>query len=944
MKMSVSFRTFILIVCISIVLLLSVILIRVSINHSREVATSLSKDIIASHAEALKGKIDLLATPLATILNTLAFTDFVHSELKVNDPVWLGTLAKILANSPHLSTLYFGDEQGNSFVVRPIYDAGDRERLSAPENTAIMVDYNQFNGDQKRIFFDKEMLVIRDFLYDNNNFDPRVRPWFIETEQDGEINVTEPYYFYFFEHFGITFSRRTLDGNSVIAADFTLDSFKDSLKELAYSVNSKTYLFTEKGSLLASNQEIKIDDPTKETLLQDLDLSALIPQLSRVNINEGESRRVEWQGQSWQLIITPMIIGKNEVLYLVNVVSMSDMLADSNKFHSKLIVISIVIVVLSLIIVISATHRVVSPLMYLVKSLKSIQRFNFKPRPYYRSGIREIDQINETVLMMEKVLLDFVNNLKSVARSTAPKEVSLSLVSQVQDILESDDCFLFINSRESRSKFSLVANIGKQNSLHLQALFDTNPDVFTQPIYELTPDETALISKHHHTCFMVSLMNRNNQNTGALLICFSAEVDDDTRSRLDFVQEFIGFNEIVLEHLETMEEMTKLFHSFVIMMARAVDVKSAYTGEHCKRVPEITKMLAAQVVADKHAFSDFDMDSKQWEELVLAAWLHDCGKVSTPDFIMDKATKLETVYDRIHEIRMRYEVLKRDADICYLEALLKGENKTQAKVACAQLKQILDNEFAFIAECNLGCELMGEDKIEQLAQISRRSWMRTLPDDIGISHQEKMKKLPQSLPAKEMVLANKVEHLYAWDKKKLQINSLREFKLKQPKYQYDRGELYNLGIKAGTLTAEDRYNINEHIVQTYIMLDQLPYPEHLKNLPIIAGSHHERIDGKGYPLELAGEEIPLQGRIIAVADVFEALTASDRPYKKAKTLSLALTIMANMVKDGHLDKELFDLFLRTGVYNQYAVEFLPAQQIDSVDIDKIRCIYLCLTA
>ncbi|WP_019443293.1 HD-GYP domain-containing protein, partial [Moritella marina] len=217
-------------------------------------------------------------------------------------------------------------------------------------------------------------------------------------------------------------------------------------------------------------------------------------------------------------------------------------------------------------------------------------------------------------------------------------------------------------------------------------------------------------------------------------------------------------------------------------------------------------------------------------------------------------------------------------------------------------------------------------------------------DDIGISHQEKMKKIAQTLPAIETVLTNKIEHLYAWDeKKKLPVNGLRDFKIKQPEYQYNRGELYNLGIKAGTLTAEDRYNINEHIVQTYMMLDQLPYPEHLKNVPIIAGSHHERIDGKGYPLELAGEEIPLQGRIIAVADVFEALTASDRPYKEAKPLSLALKIMANMVKDKHLDRELFDLFLTTGVYNQYATEYLTEQQIDVVDIDSIRGIYFAMS-
>ncbi|PKH08044.1 HD domain-containing phosphohydrolase [Moritella sp. Urea-trap-13] len=941
MKKSLSFRAFITSVCISIILLLSIVLIRVSINHSREVTTSLSEDIVASHAEELTGRIGLLGTPLATLLDTLAFTDFVHSKLDVHDPIWLGTLAKILAKSPHLSTLYFGDEQGNSFVVRPIYDTSDRLGLSAPEHSVIMVDYNQFNGEQKRIFFDKNMSVITAYPYDNQNYDPRVRPWFIETKQGGDINVSEPYYFYFFQHFGITFSRRSLDGKSVIAADFTLDSLNDVMAEMAYSVDSKIYLFTAKGSLLASNQIIKADDPSKKIALQDLGLKTLIPNLSKVNINDGESRRIEWQGQEWQLIITPMVMSEDEILYLVNVVSLEAVLADSNDFYNDLLLISLTVVVLSLFIVVSATRHVVRPLTFLVKSLEDIQRFSFKRRPYRSSGITEIDQINETMLLMEEVLFNFIQNLKQVARSTAPEEMSSSLVSQVQDILKSDDCLLFTNSRQSRSEFSLAANIGQHGDMNLQALFDINPAAFEQSVYELSQGEVRLLSTQHHSGFIIPLFNRNKQNTGALLICFNLGVTADIRGRLAFVQEFIGFNELVLEHLEAIEEQTNLFHAFVMMTASAVDVKSAYTGEHCKRVPELTRMLTEQVVLDKGSFSEFDMDKKQWEELLLAAWLHDCGKVSTPDFIMDKSTKLETVYDRIHEVRMRYEVLKRDADICYLQALLAGGDQERAQAECEQLKQTLDNEFAFVADCNLGSEFMADDKMTRLAQIAQRTWSRTLPDDIGISHQEKVKKTAQSLPIMETILSDKIEHLYAWDeKKKLQANGLRDFKIKQPEYQYNRGELYNLGIKAGTLTAEDRYNINEHVVQTYIMLDQLPYPEHLKNVPIIAGSHHERIDGKGYPLELAGDDIPLQGRIIAVADVFEALTASDRPYKEAKSLSLALKIMANMVKDSHLDRELFDLFLTTGVYSQYATEYLTPQQINVVDIESIRSIYL----
>ena len=940
MRKSISYRTLAAAVSIPLILLLSGVLIKVSMNHSREVTTSLTNDLVASHADVLKGKLNLLAIPLMTILDTLAFADYSYATLDKNDPVWLGTIAKVLAHSPHLTTLYFGDVNGNSILVRPIYDRHDWAQLNAPENAVLMVDHNPFKGGAERIFFDAKMTKISAFPHDNKQYDPRTRPWFTETTQGGEINITEPYYFYLYRHIGITFSRQSLDNKSVIAADFTLGSLNKAMQALSYSPNSKTLLFTEQGNLLAANQLQTAGNTTKLISLNDLGLQEFVPDLSKIDRKHGLYQRITWRDKSWQLIITPMEMDSYDTLYLVNLISMSDLLANSDLFRSKLIYASIIIVFICLIIVISATNYVINPLTVLVRSLNNIQYFNFRRRPYQRSGITEIDSVNEAMLTMETVLLDFFHTLKSVARSTEPQQVSQTLVTQVQEMLSADGCLLFTNSPQARSEFGLAASIGCSVNIDLKPLFDCNPAAFALPIYELTPTEIALIASKKHSCILMPLMNRSQQNNGALLICFKDKVSAETRSRLNFVHEFTAFNEIVLEHLEAMEEQTNLFHSFVKMTASAVDVKSAYTGEHCKRVPELTKLFAEQVVADKQDFADFKLDKKQWEELLLAAWLHDCGKVSTPDFIMDKSTKLETVYDRIHEVRMRYEVLCRDADIAYWQAINNGSNPEETKAQCTQLKQTLSDEFAFIAECNLGSELMEPNKIERLNQIAKRTWLRTLPDNIGIYQPQRDKQVPQSLPAVENVLADKPEHLCAWaDGKKLPKGGVRDFKIQPPEYQYNRGECYNLAIQTGTLTNEERYRINEHVVQTYIMLDRLPYPKHLKNLPIIAGSHHERIDGTGYPLQLKGKEIPLQGRILAIADVFEALTAADRPYKEAKTLSFALTIMANMAKDQHLDIQLFDLFLRSEVYLDYAQQYLSPAQIDTVDVAKLRRIY-----
>lgn len=152
--------------------------------------------------------------------------------------------------------------------------------------------------------------------------------------------------------------------------------------------------------------------------------------------------------------------------------------------------------------------------------------------------------------------------------------------------------------------------------------------------------------------------------------------------------------------------------------------------------------------------------------------------------------------------------------------------------------------------------------------------------------------------------------------------------LTPPHYQANLGELYNLLIERGTLTDEDRFKINEHIINTIRMLDKLPFPEELAKVPQYASTHHERIDGNGYPRGLKGEQLELPDRILAVADVFEALTASDRPYKEAKTVSVALRIMNHMVADGHLDADVFRLMLQSGIVEEYARQHLSADQLD----------------
>ncbi len=937
-----SFRRYIASIFISIISLLSGALIYVSVQHSQEISTTLSKDIVTNYAEELSVKIEKVTSPLSTLLNTLAMGQFTARDVGMPDPLWLSAMTEILEKNQYLDSMYFGKEDGSAFLFQPLHDLKIKQSLSAPVDARLMVRY-YILGAQRIQFYDADMKLMKE---DNiiSDYDPRERIWYSDVKNNDKIYMTGPYNFSNPAQDGITFSRKTRTGDAIIGVDLTLNKLTKLVQYFEFSTNSNIFLLNTESQIMGSNQLFSLMMGKDLFTAKDLGFDQLVKEFEAENSVAQSAKTVVWQGKTWELMISPLTLADNSMLRVVNFVSHDDLFEASSSLRNDLIIISIISVIISFIIVLYIARRIASPLTYLTDSIENIQRFRFQRKCYQASHIQEIDKLNEAMGLMENVLLDFFNNLRNVARTSRPEELSESIVMQVKEILSADDCQLFTNTPDSRDVFTLSAKSGVTSDFNLQCLYNHNPEAFTESIYELTVNEARHIftDMSCHSGFIIPLFNRNNDNTGALLIGFNLDITDDTRNRLRFVREFIGFNEIVLEHLEKVEAQRNLFHSFVEMTATAVDVKSPYTGGHCQRVPKITKMLAKAATLDTDKFADFSLTSKSWEELLVAAWLHDCGKVTTPDYVMDKATKLETIYDRIHEIRMRYEVLKRDAEVVYWQSIAEGMNEAQAQQSCDSLKQELDEEFAFIASCNPGCEFLDPEKQQRLAEIGERTWLRTLPDDIGVSQQEAAKKrhVSKTLPIIEKILADKPEHLFIWEEKKqLQANSKRDFKMVQPEYRYNRGELHNLMIKSGTLTPEERYNINDHIVQTYLMLDQLPYPDHLKNVPLIAGSHHEKMNGQGYPLQLKGEEIPIGGRMIAVADVFEALTACDRPYKAAKTLSHSLKIMAFMVKDEHLDGHVFDLFLTQGVYQEYADEFLKVEQLDFVDVDALRAVY-----
>lgn len=387
---------------------------------------------------------------------------------------------------------------------------------------------------------------------------------------------------------------------------------------------------------------------------------------------------------------------------------------------------------------------------------------------------------------------------------------------------------------------------------------------------------TVALKDHENEIIgVLQLLNAQDRKTGEV-IEFSPKIQD-------LVEALSSQAAVAITNKNLIQELENLFESFIQMIAAAIDAKSKYTGGHCQRIPILTEAIGKAVNECKTGpLADVYFDEDSMKELMTSAWLHDTGKVATPVHVVDKSTKLETIMDRIHLVNTRFEIIKRDEEIKFLKKQLKleREGKTEEikelrRKHRAALKQISDDRD-FLNTVNVGGEWLSPDKQDRIRKVAKRKWKNGKETNPFLSDEE----------------------------------------------------VYNLSISRGTLTAEDRKIINDHTVHTINMLGKLPWPKKLKNVPLYAGAHHEKLDGTGYPKGLTEPELPIQPRIVALADVFEALTAKDRPYKDGKTVSDTLRIMGFMRNDSHLDPFLYELFVEEKVWEPYSREYLDDYQLD----------------
>ena len=849
----------------------------------------------------------------------------------------LPQLVETLNANRMLSAAYLGYPSGDFMLVRRLRDPQLLERFAAPAGTVFLVQSVSHGADGSILgewrFYDRALNLLATQLKPDYRYDPRTRPWFSQANAQAGTVLTRPYVFFTTGEIGLTMAQRSVDGASVIGMDVSVNDLASESRDLRITPGTEIAVVDGQGSVVAypELERVIVRDGRAVRLAN---ISALgIPSLAQLYANSPRGSRprpFEVNGQHWYGMRVPLNLAGQDLQVLIAVPA-HELLAEARKvLLDQLLWIAALIAVLLMLGALLG-QRIGRPLRQLADQVRGVAGFDFARQVGVVSRVSEVGELSQALGRMSATIGSF----QAIT-------LTLSRESHLERMLDGVLGHLVTAAEVSAGAVYLLDDDHAQLRLAAACHGDGYPSELAV-CQGAQHDLPALVSEAlglQGRSLAVVLNDRDQALLGILILQLEngAAVGEPFRR---FVEELSGAAAVAIETRQLAEAQQRLLDALIKLLADAIDAKSPYTGGHCERVPQLAQMLLDQAVqADSGPYAGFAMTEAERYEFHVAAWLHDCGKVTSPEYVVDKATKLETLYNRIHEVRMRFEVLGRDAQIAYWRGVAGGADEAALQTTLQRCQAQLQADFAFVANANIGGEFMEQADIERLQQIGQRCWLRHFDDRLGLSRDEQARLAELAvmpLPATEQLLADRPEHRVPWGSRKPPVaaddpRNVWGFDMRLPAYASDGGELHNLSIRRGTLTDEERFKINEHIVQTIIMLSSLPFPRQLRRVPSIAGNHHEKMDGSGYPRRLGEEALSIPERVMAIADIFEALTAADRPYKAPKTLSESVKIMAFMARDRHIDGELLRLFLGSGVYRHYAERFLRPEQIDEVDV------------
>ncbi|MBW1635373.1 MAG: GAF domain-containing protein, partial [Deltaproteobacteria bacterium] len=830
---------------------------------------------------------------------------------------------------PWMTSFYAGFDDGSFYMIQALRDSESlREVYSAPKEAAYAVKtISAAEGGQARMefhFYDTSMVLLQQRIEPYDGYDPRQRSWYMDGIAGSETTITAPYIFFSSRQIGITVAHALDGGEGVVGADTVLTTLAHLLQKQKLTPSTRIVMMEKDGTFILSAdssdlEQLQNRQKTEKTVSLHIDemtspaVRSVYNQLVARGVEGGRMLRVDgrkWFGHARQL----SGVGKNGI-YLTIVSPFEELMvnAQANRRRNLLIILSVMVIAVAFGLYLS--RRIAGSLHDLSAQAESVRDFQLSSPVAVHSRINEVDHLADSMGVMQAAINRFVEIARALSAEKEMERVLEMIVGEAQSVADADGGAIGLVSDDGRS-FSYMLIRNRVTGVHLGgvgeeeitiaplSLADGAAESELIEVAAVRDAETKAVEgrgiaikercssirklheKEGYECssfLVIPLLNRQEEVIGLLHLVNARAADGGEiipfpDHKISYVTALSSNAALALDNNRLIRAQKELFDSFVRLIAGAIDTKSPYTGGHCQRVPVLAGMLAdAASTATMAAFGDFQLSEDERYELFVASWLHDCGKVTTPEYVVDKATKLETNYNRIHEIRTRFEVLWRDADIEYYKGVVETpEKREQLQGELEREQRQLQEDFAFIAECNLGGEFMAPERVKRLEEIGSRIWQRNFDHRLGVSGDEEGRldmDSEISLPVEERLLADKKEHILPrLDGNNPYGENPWNFTMTVPDKRYNLGELYNLSIARGTLTEEERYKINDHIVQTIVMLNSLPFPKEIRRVPEWAGNHHEKLDGTGYPRGLTGEQLTVPERIMAVADIFEALT------------------------------------------------------------------------
>ncbi len=970
------------------------IFLGITINYftfqSQKESTLTSTQKVFDYASAqTQEKLAALITPVETFVELSSQLDKLNFGDNLHFPDYLPYMFQSLQSTPWMSSVYLGYENGDFYMLESLQNnKGAQTAVSAPEDADFFLKHVDYSSGKTPsvtfTFYDKkfQVLTLRENGY--RGYDPRIRPWYKEAIKGNKTIVTEPYIFFTTGQVGITAARTLAGGSGVFGADSTLESLLTSLETNKLTPSTEIVVFNKEGNVLITTDSTTLpamENTSGQEQHHSFKLSdikdSIMPALYREHTTKGKdySRVIQGKDDNWFIHIAHITGADRPDIYLALASPFSELMVDARIMRKNNVFIILFSVIIAIITALFISGKISLSLQGLSLQAQDIQNFKLDRPLSVVSRITEVDRLAKSMAVMQSAINRFVEIARALSAEKQMEQVLEMILKEVASVTEADGGAVgLISDDEKTLEYVLIRNnvtgihhggiSGEAVKSHSSLTDDakTRQQTFeshvvlsakTLLVTNLSEDRrfdyssiTVIQETDDYRCkslLAIPLQNRQEEIIGVLyLVNARSRKTDDIVSfaehRVSYAEALSSNAALALDNNRLLKAQKELFDSFVRLLAGAIDTKSPYTGGHCQRVPVLAQMLAeAASETERGPLADFSMSDDERYELYLAAWLHDCGKITTPEYVVDKATKLETIYNRIHEIRMRFEVLWRDTLLAHYQQIThESHNKNELEEQLEQQLEALRDDFTFLAECNIGGESISSEQIQRIEEIGKKTWKRYFDNRLGLSLEEnqRISVTPNhELPVVEHLLTDKVEHIIPrYTNFKNPLAEDERFCMTIPDNGYDLGELHNLCVDRGTLTEEERYKISDHIIQTILMLNSLPFPKEIHRVPDWAGNHHEKLDGTGYPRCLNAKELSVQERIMAIADIFEALTAADRPYKTPKSLSQCLAIISSMRDDGHICPDLFDLFLKSGVYKEYAKHYMQPEQVDNIDI------------